>query len=260
MEKEESRNGLLCQQRMSTRYQLNDFLDLQYADEWKMPDPTKFEGPLKYGLLNSYCTDCSGCASNFLDCQIQQLFEMDPVRQTCDRKRLTYGGYMGIEFARDVEIQTPTYSTTQENIAEYLRHSWNDPTSPLQVMKDWGLPICVINTGNHDAMLPDITLEDFIKNVKWYLNIYRYQCAHIIWLSNTAPAIDNTNYVQTQQLMVQYDNAVKDLIANTRSLRRMMSYINVFDASTKWPHADHIHMDNDWYARLGQWFVTSFMR
>ena len=255
---EEARKGLLCQQRMSTRCRLNDFLDLQYAEEWKMPDQSKFEGPLKYGLQNSYCTDCSGCQSNFLDCRVKQLFEMTPPSdQTCERKRLTYGGYMGIEFARDVEIQTPRYSTTQENIADYLRHSWNEPTSPL--MQEWGLPICVINTGNHDAMLPGITLDDFIKNVKWYLNIYKSQCSHIIWLSNTAPAIDNTNYVQTGELMKTYDNAVKDLIVSSRSLRRMMSYINVFDASNKWPHADHIHMDNDWYARFGQWMVTAFM-
>ncbi len=254
---EEARNGLLCQQRMSERCRLNDFLDLPYATEWKMPDQLKFEGPLKYGLNNNYCTDCSGCQSNFLDCQVKKIFDIDQVSETCTKKRLTYGGYLSIEFARDVEIQSPKYSTTQENIAEYLRRSWNEPTSPL--MLEWGLPICVINTGNHDSMLPGITVDDFVKNVKWYLDIYKYQCAHMIWLSSTAPRIDNTNYVQTGELMKMYDNAVKDLITNTRSLRRMMSFINIFDASKDWPHADHIHMDNEWYAKFGQWMVSSFM-
>ncbi len=160
---EEENKGLICQQRMAQRCKLNDNFDLPYAKEWIQPEPTFYEGPLKYGSLpgNQYCSDCSGCQSNFLDCQIKDLGlgqERSGLHR-CDRKRLSYGGYISIEFARDVEIQTPKYSTTQENIAHYLHTSWNKPGSPL--VKQWGLPICVINTSAHDTMIVDITIERF---------------------------------------------------------------------------------------------------
>ena len=257
----DERKGLICNQRFADRCKLNELFDLPYAKEWKHPDFRKFEGPLKYGLLNEFCTDCSGCKSNFLDCQIQDLglADPDPSFLPCDRKRLTYGGYMTVEFARDVEIQTPKYSTTQENIAAYLQQAWNEPNSAL--VKEWGLPICVVNTGMHDAAIPGMTVPDFIRNVDWYLKIFQSQCAHFIWLSNTAPNQDMSNFPQTETLMRSYDLAVKEYIATTmpRSLRHMTSFINIFDSSMKWPHDDHIHMDNLWYHKLGQWFVNTLM-
>lgn len=255
----EEEKGLLCSERMSQRCKLNDLFDLPYAEEWKRPHFKNYEGPLKYGLEHSYCTDCSGCKSNFLDCQVQNVFlqaaKVDYA--PCERKRLAYGGYISIEFARDVEIQTPKHSTTQENIASYLDTAWNEPDSLL--LKEWGLPICFINTGNHDAMLPGMTIPHFIKNVDWYLNLFKTRCSHFVWLSNTAPANDNTGYVQTEDLMKLYDVAVKNLISNSPSLLKMTTFINVFESSIDWPHADHIHMDNVWYDRLGKWLITSFM-
>lgn len=257
MEQEEK--GMMCQQRMAQRCKLNEMFDLEYAKKWKMPDFTKFEGPLKYGLQNHYCTDCSGCLSNFLDCQVRDVGMAEPDKNLppCERKRLTYGGYMSIEFARDVEMQSPRFSTTQENVAAYLHQSWNELGSKL--LREWGLPICVINTGNHDAMVPGITLLDFIKNVEWYLSLFKTECSHFIWLSNTSPNDDSSSYVQTESLMRQYDDAVKILISKSTSLKKMTSFINVFDASVKWPKSDHIHMDDMWYHNLGKWLVETFM-
>jgi hypothetical protein len=183
--------------------------------------------------------------STFLDCNDQIVDG-----QQCGRKRSTYGGFVSIEFARDVEIQTPKYLTIQENVAQYLHNSWNKIGSPL--LQDWGLPICVLNTGAHDVMIPNMTIEIFLKHLSWYMNIFKSECAHFIWLSNTAPASDATDFVQTSDLMKQYDDAVKAMIANSRSLRRLTSFVNVFDSSAKGAHADHIHMDNMWYKALGQ--------
>lgn len=252
--------GLICQQRMAERCQLDEMFDLPYAPEWTQPDPMKFEGPVRYGKLNPYCTDCSGCQSNFLDCQIRDLglaFN-HPELHPCDRKQITYGGYMTIEFARDVEIQTPKYKTTQENIAAYLHQSWNLPGSPL--VQKWGLPICVINTGAHDRLLEGLTLEDFIGNVNWYLSLFTAECSHIIWLSSTAPAKDGLNFPQTEKAMKEYNEAVKELLTKSRVLNRMSSYIDIFDASLNWPHADHIHMDDMFYHKFGDWMVETFMK
>lgn len=256
----EELNGLICQQRMAQRCRLNEIFDLPYADEWIRPQPENFEGPLKYGLQNQYCSDCSGCMSNFLDCQIKELglSQTHIGLRPCDRKRLTYGGYISIEFARDLEIQTPKFKTTQENVAAYLHTSWNAPGGPL--VQKWGLPICVINTSAHDSMLDSITVEGYIKNVNWYLNLFVSECSHIVWLSNTAPANDATNFPQTERLMKSYDEAVMKLLTHSRVLNRMSSFINVFDESMNWPHADHIHMNDSFYHKLGEWMVETFMK
>jgi len=38
-----------------------------------------------------------------------------------------------MEFARDTEIQTPEFRTTQENIAAYVCRTWNTP----EMFQDW---------------------------------------------------------------------------------------------------------------------------
>ena len=234
---DEKASGMTCREKMADRCQLNDFFDLPYAEEWREPEVRpglhKFEGPLKYGLENHYCTDCSGCKSNLLECQVDDtadIAQSDDVTQEadCARKHLTYGGFISIEFAKDVEVQTPRYTTTQENVAWYLQRSWNQPTS--KVMKEWGLPICVINTGNHDVILPFIQTSDFIKNVEWYLNLFVNECSHFVWLSNTAPSKEGaSHFPQKEELMREYDNEVKKLIKESRTFREMSSFVNIFD-------------------------------
>jgi len=252
--------GLSCNIRNGQRCQLNDMFDLPPAKEWVRPKPDKFEGPTAYGLDNPGCSDCSGCQSQFMHCEMDKpSSSTDNKYGVCDRNTLVYGGYMAIEFARDVEIQTPRYSTTQENIASYLSVTWNKPGSPL--VQDWGLPICVINSGSHDAKIRRITVDAFKENVKWYLNTFRTQCSHFIWLTNTAPQHDDkSRYAQTSILMHNYDSVgVKDMVAKSRTLKSMTSIVNVFNASQTWPHSDNIHMNNDWYVRLGALFTDSFM-
>ena len=258
----EELDGLICQQRMGKRCKLNEIFDLPYADEWIKPEATNVEGPVLYGLQNQYCTDCRGCDTNFLDCQIKESGLGQPhdiALRPCDRKRLTYGGYINIEFARDLEIQTPKFNTTQENIAAYLHTSWNLPGGPL--VQKWGLPICVINTSAHDCKLDFITVEGFIKNVEWYLNLFVSECSHIIWLSNTIPTNDTIHkWPQTEEMMRSLDEAVKKLLTHSRVLNRMSSFINVADESMNWPHADHVHMDDSFYYKLGEWMLETFIK
>ena len=46
------------------------------------------------------------------------------------------------------------------------------------------------------------------------------------------------------------------MIVKEPNLHRMMSYIDVVEASYKYPHAGHIHMHDCWYEKLGDWFHT----
>ena len=67
-----------------------------------------------------------------------------------------------MEFSRDVEVQTELYTTTQQNVAQYLQRDWNDP----QHAADSGRPICVVNTRHHDVAIPKFKAKAYLTNVE----------------------------------------------------------------------------------------------
>jgi len=168
---------------------------------------------------------------------------------------------MTMEFARDTEMQTPEFQTTQESTASYLAKVWNTP----DMIETWGKPICVIGAGNHDVMLSSITTEDFVQNVMFMLKTMMHECEYMIWLGNTSNILEKKHpeFSQTKELVLKWDRAVKSMIESKPELFRMMSYIEVGESSYTHPHAVHadgrpdfIHMDADWYEQLGQWFIS----
>jgi hypothetical protein len=272
-----SRDGCLgpvsCEEREADRCELNDAFGLPYAEEWIPPEPLTFSGPIKFGSMNPFCTDCSGCSLQFLECRSLEsvrnshllLDENDGMISTADIEKLSspkncdsarrarrYGGFIPMEFARDAEIQTPEYRTTQENVGAYIGRVWNTP----ELLQDWGKPICVIGAGNHDVAVVGITLDSFVENARFMLTSMMDACEHMIWLGNTANVNETLHpeFKQTKQTMQIWDRAVKEMIVKEPSLHRMMSYIDVIDAAYNFPHADHIHMHNCWYEKLGDWF------
>jgi hypothetical protein len=56
--------------------------------------------------------------------------------------------------------------------------------------------------------------------------------------------------------MTEYRDAVKEFIGGNAELSQMSSFVDVFDASITFRHADPIHMAPSWYKELGDWFVT----
>ncbi len=200
------------EQQQKDRCELNSVYGLPYTDKWILPDPNRFEGPIKYGAQkgNEFCTDCSGCQTHFLECSFSS--SAIESRKCKDDKRV-YGGYMTMEFARDRELQTPEFGTTQENIAAYMSQVWNTP----ELVRDWGKPICVVSSGNHDILLEGITKDDFISNVRWLLKTLQPECDHLIWLSNTANGVEQ-DFKQTLKSMKSWDSGVKDLIAADQGL------------------------------------------
>ena len=249
-----------CDEHVADRCEINSNFGLPYAEKWIPPDPNMFEGPKKYGARNNYCTDCSGCQSHFLECRLSESnsfntnknnLEMDRSSSTCNHSKRRYGGFMTMEFARDKEIQTPEFQTTQENIAAYVARIWNTP----KLLQYWGKPICVLGAGIHDILLDGITTEDFVRNVKFMLTVMMPVCEHLVWLGNTTNG-RKSEYLQTMRQMKIWDRAVKELIESEPELLKLSSFIDVIDASLTFPHADFIHMNDKWYSQLGEWFTT----
>mmetsp|Transcript_45989 Transcript_45989/g.68448 ORF Transcript_45989/g.68448 Transcript_45989/m.68448 type:complete len:409 (-) Transcript_45989:334-1560(-) len=241
---------------------------------WMPPDNVNnVEGPLIYGSDHPFCTDCNGCRSQFLQCFPQDILSATTQCRipSGDGRGIVHGGFIGVEFARDVEIQSSRYRTTQENIAAFLRNEYNQES----LVEDWGRPICVINTGHHDVMIPNITKSRYVENVRWYLQLMAPQCSHIFWLETTSPRGDS-EYIQSRNRTKAWNQGVKQMLSEeTQSiilanmdqeqhqeepqgrplLRSKVAYVEVFDASVSYPHNDNIHMDPSWYRSLADMFL-----
>jgi len=97
---------------------MHDFFGLERTKTWIPPDGSKFEGPFNFGKRSPYCKDCSSCQSHFHECSYapKKMMgnEVKPNRMRCSPgSKQAYGGYFTQNFARDVELQTPEFRTTQ---------------------------------------------------------------------------------------------------------------------------------------------------
>jgi hypothetical protein len=147
-----------------------------------------------------------------------------------------------------VELQTLGYQTTQENTIDYLRREYNTP----KLVRDWGRPICMVNTGHHDAAVFNATLEQYLANVVWYLRLLRSQCESLIWLGTTAPVkvVATKKKKQTISLTKTWNDGVRSLLLAQTYAELQAVFVDVFDASLTWEHEDNIHLTPDWYQQL----------
>ena len=237
------------------RCKLNDLFDLPYPEHWVPPNHTirhglDFTGPVVFGASNPYCMDCKGCESNFLKCN-NLMKNVSVAELSCEREDnkkellFRYGGFIAMEFAQDIELQTTEYLTTQENVATYIHKVWNT----LDMVEEYGKPLCVSSAGIHDVMIKGIQESDYVRNVEFMLKQLTAVCDHIIWLGNTSPKTDL--YEQTRSIMKAWDNAVRDLVASEPKFFRSMSFVDVHDASLTWEHKDNVHMNRESYQLLG---------
>lgn len=251
-----------CAEVSGYRCNLNSAFGMPYADAWVPPRPGERVGPTNHGAENPYCYDGSGSFPSLLRCA-----PLDPdadndaaggPRPRCDadRMRHRYGGYVPVEYARDVEVQTPDFRTTQENLAAFVEREWNDPAT----VREWGRPVCVLGNGNHDARIKGITTGHYLKNVRFLLETFSRVCAHMVWIGNTANKRDDAKFPQTKALMEQWDGAIQRMIEGEPRLRAMMTFVEVRRAALRWPHVDHIHLDDAWYDRLGNGLLAPLIR
>ncbi|EJK73102.1 hypothetical protein THAOC_05293 [Thalassiosira oceanica] len=230
-----------CTRSLQThRCKLNEAYGLPQPDQWIPLPPEEFGGPV---VMRGPCNDCFGCNTDFLDC---------PIGNGSSCYDASYGGYASMEFAKDASLQTEEYNTSQENIASRFDRVWN---KRLDVWKN--KPICIISAGNHDILVENITTAAYENNVRFLLKTFQNVCEHIVWLGNTAPLRDDTEYKQTVESMRDYEAAVQRILSSSTS--DDISYVNVFDASMSYFHNDHIHMRDDWYRSLGNDLFIPFV-
>ncbi|PSC70491.1 Vacuolar sorting-associated 29 [Micractinium conductrix] len=121
-----------------------NYLGIAQRPAGQLVQPSAREGPTAHGLehLPLGCRDCSGCDSSLRRCTAAETLE-----------------YIAVEFARDVSIQGPNFTTTQENIVlGYLAHAPPD--------------VVVLNAGLHDTSLQDSSPEAYEANMRWYLGLF----------------------------------------------------------------------------------------
>jgi hypothetical protein len=145
-------------------------LKIPRANYWVPPNFTRAEGPLQYGWENPVCHDCDGCNALLLSCSTPEAEH---------RCILTITSQAMFEFARDVEIQSEE-DVTQENVAKYMERDLNTD----EMIAGFGHPICTVGAGLHDINIPEIQLEAFRENVRWYLDLLSPICDHVVWVSN----------------------------------------------------------------------------
>jgi hypothetical protein len=155
-----------CRTVRARRCDTNEQLQIPRPDQWVRPNHSRAEGPVYNGLEHPFCRDCIGCDSVLIACSNREA-NLPCVLSNTSRQNGAYGGYSAVEFARDVEIQSLEYTTTQQNVAQYLQRHWNTK----EMMTDFGRPICVVGAGVHDMTIPNVQLPVFLENVQWYVDI-----------------------------------------------------------------------------------------
>ena len=240
------------------------------------PDFLRAEGPISFGITNPSCTDCRGCDTKLISCSVKSTRPSasnanDTCRSESHLQQLrnnrgiytgaAYGGFLSVEFARDVELQTTQYVTTQENLVhQLLGQEFNTVT----LMNEFGKPVCVVNSGQHDIAIPNVTLNAFLDNIVWYMDLLGTQCDYIIFISNNCPLTDK--YLQTKELVYEWNMGIRKSILHPTNAngetedqwRDKIFFLDIFNASITYEHLDNIHMANSWYVALAT-FLSSIM-
>lgn len=232
---EHTRNFQCRVEERRDRCNLNEQFGLPYLPNgtWTPPGslPGLYEGPLKFGLETPYCQDCHGCTASLLECQ-PNVFDVSTWTEA-EKVQMVYGGFIGLEFARDVEIQTPLFLTSQENVAYYLNQTWNTE----RMLSVFEKPTCIVNSGHHDVLIKGMTEESYVANVKWYLHLLAEQCDVLLWLATSSPETDD--FPQKINATHAWGLAVKDMMEQDAVLGTKSVYIDVFEASRDFPHKDN---------------------
>ena len=227
-----------CHVSTGERCRNNVAFGLTIPNNWTWHPPSEFEGPIDHGLKHPHCMDCSSCLSTFVSCN-----------HPC---HIPYGGYFAMEFARDVELQSNEYTTTQENLAQFLKQ-WMTAANTTSL--DQSI-ICIINVGTHDISIPTLTDESFFSNLKWMFHLLNPLCGHFVWIHLTAPF--NETFPQKTPRLKRWNDGVLQMLHTSPELRHKASVVDLFAASQHWKHRDNVHMDWKWYVSLGDFLLKLF--
>lgn len=205
---------------------LMKYYGFERAKEWIWPNATRGEGPVAYGLNNSFCTDCGGCGSTLqanLGKEMEKSYE-----------------YISVEFARDREQQTDTTKTSQETLGAYLKTTY---------VRD----LCVMGMGLHDVIL-NITSQQYTTNVMELVSIVKPFCKQVVWLQTTATRNDPGRPQENWKLL-QLNEAMLGLCAR---LGVDFLILDLWHMSLpRDTHVDNVHGTPEFYRELGRMLLEA---
>ena len=219
-----------CQTKFAPKCNMYDVFNLKKkTSNWTKP-VTGVEGPRKYGLLNPHCQDCSSCTSVVLKCNVYP----------CN---YTTTSFLGVEYARDVEMQTDDTNTTQESMALFLQRQ-KCIQHPF---------ICVVNTGHHDMAILDPNGTTFIENTARYFTLLQPCCRHLIRIQSTSTR-NEQDQPQKNSLIELWNGKVISLLQEKR-FQNWTSIVDPYNISMTWSHQDNVHLSQNYYKALANLFV-----
>lgn len=205
---------------------LTRVLGMELSTEW-VPPHAGVEGPVSN--LTNYqrgCTDMRSGGTHVVEC----------VNATRTTRSL-----FPCEYARDVELQSQEYGTTQENYGAFLSRR------PVDV--------CVINNGLHDMTIPNITIAQYLSNVQWQLEALSKGCRRFIWLTMSAarahPTLDKM-YIQDNISIKRWNTLVAARVQKIPGIDVFV--MDVFPRSKIEPHKDNVHLNHGYYKKLAALF------
>uniref|UniRef100_A0A7S4HKV8 Uncharacterized protein n=1 Tax=Odontella aurita TaxID=265563 RepID=A0A7S4HKV8_9STRA len=218
-----------CQASQSTdRCNQHAAYGFKKRDPWEKSN-TNLEGPVGYGRETDGCTDLSGHIHRLLQCDV-----------SCSEP---FASYHLVEFARDVELQTPESRYTQENVMSYLRRE----TESL------GKMTCAVGTLYHDVKLGGGDEAVYLANVRWYLGLLlRGPCSHVVWIGAPARS-QEVGVPQSIDLLKKWNGGVEDILRSTE-FRAFTTFVDQLEATRGWPHRDAVHLDETYSKHLGELF------
>lgn len=212
-------------QKKGGRCDLVEFMGMQRSAKWVPPVPGAKEGPVVYGLQNSFCTDCYGCFAVKGKCS---------AKGSSNESRVVDFDleYLPMEFSRDRELQSTEGATTQATIAAYLRK------------RSYPADAIIINQGVHDLEIEGLQVEDYVQRVHDNLQALKSSAQLIVWLF-TSFTLDKDN-----EKIAAWNHAVHAMIAKNFSNVFILDSFQM--SQVKNMHKDSIHMIPSFYVAEAQ--------
>jgi hypothetical protein len=199
-------------------------MGLSVPGDWRQPNLDMGEGPRANGLENHGCTDCLGC-----------------MRGAYGNAQWTIE-YLSMEYARDVEVQTAQFRTTQENVVQYLKRDG-------RVITD-----IVFNHGIHDMGVNFTSAEKYVRNVRWLVDLYRRELGvsrlTFVTISHTRRS-DGDKYPQTNDKIAVWNAEVVRALAATVPV--FVVDVTSMTQPAEAPFSDHVHLQPEYYPHVASY-------
>lgn len=222
-----------------------DYYNFSKADEWIPPTNARNEthvgnqtqGPYDFGLKNPFCMDLLGWKNEMLESSI-------------GNNKTRFVEKLCLDYASDVEQQTPTTRTSQETMILYITNQLELRNLPVHDT------VCVTNVGIHDQKLcagksDELCLQIYLQNVRVYLNLLQKVCGNIVWIAIT-PVSGETNRPQRNETIYIWNEEVAKIILGYSNT----FYIDVWNAASSYRHIDNVHFEWSYYISFGALFTS----